>query len=217
VKPDRSSSLKRKSRLRRWARVSFVLLVAWPLLAWLAARALVVRAELQQADAIIVLSGSANYVERARWAARLYKEGRAPKIILTNDNQQGGWSSAQERNPFFVELAADELKRAGVPADRIEVLPQTVSSTYDECAQLHEYALRRGLRSLLFVTSAYHTRRTLWTLQRLFRENEIKIGLDAPPPGEQSPPPAAWWLQALGWRMVAGEYLKILYYHLHYR
>lgn len=176
------------------------------------------RRELERADALVVLGGSAAYVERTRFAARLFLEGRAPRVILTNDGLRGGWSQGQQRNPFFYERAAEELSRAGVPAEKIEVLPETVTTTYDEAALVGDYAASRGLRALLFVTSAYHTRRALWTLGRVLAGRGVEFGVDAPPPGEgESPAAATWWLHARGWRAVALEYPKFVYYRIHYR
>lgn len=200
----------------RALRLLLVSLVVWFLLAWVAARSLVVHAGLPRADALLVLSGSSNYVERARWAARLYREGRAPLILLTDDGERGGWSSQEQRNPFFVEHAARELNRAGVPLEKIEVLPGIVSSTYDEALALREAAASRNLRSVLVVTSAYHSRRALWTMRRVSQGSDIEVGVDSPPAGEESPAPATWWIGARGWQMVAGEYPKMVYYRLRY-
>lgn len=207
----------RRGRVLRLLRLLAGCLLAWCVVAWGAARLLIVRAELPQADALVVLSGSSAYVERTRWAARLWSEGRAPKIVLTDDGLRGGWSSAEQRNPFFVERAAAELSRAGVPPARIEVLPETVAGTHDEAVLLRRYAEARGLRSILLVTSAYHSRRTLWTMRTVFAGSGVKIGLDAPPPGEQTPPPVTWWLHRAGWPAVGGEYAKLLYYYLRFR
>ena len=205
----------RASRRVLWqrARVAFVVLVAWALVAWGAARWLVVRAELPRADAIAVLSGSAAYVERARHAAAAYHAGRAPRIILTNDGERGGWSSAEQRNPLFVERARAELIAAGVPADSIEIAPGLASGTHEEALLLRDYAAARGLRSIIFVTSGYHTRRAWWTLQRVFVGSSVELGLDAVAP---TPAPYAWWLTPRGWRQVAGEYVKLVYYWTRY-
>jgi uncharacterized SAM-binding protein YcdF (DUF218 family) len=193
-----------------------LVLAAWELLAWGGARVLSVQAELPRADALAVLSGSTAYVERARRAAQLFHEGRAPRVVLTDDGRRGGWSNAERRNPYFVERAAEELRRAGVPAERIEILPRIVTGTHDEAVLLREYAGARGVRSLCVVTSAYHSRRALWTLRRAFEGSGVEVGLSAAPAGGLTPAPATWWLSALGWQMVAGEYLKFTYYWLHY-
>jgi len=201
-----------------WRRGRFVLLllVAWPILAWVAASALVVRATLPRADALVVLAGSSTYIERTDRAAQLFAEGVASRIVLTNDNLRGGWSPSQQKNPLFVELAAEELKRQGVPADRIEIVPGAVTSTYDEIKRVREYSIARGLRSILIVTSAYHSRRAWWTLRQVFRDSNVVIGLEVVAPGEQTPRPATWWLHRFGWKLVPGEYLKIIYYRWKY-
>lgn len=200
----------------RWIRVGICALGAWLLLAWGGARWLIKGADLSHADAIVVFSGSSAYLERTRHAAQLFREGRAPRIILTNDGQRGGWSDAQQRNLFFVEREAEELKRAGVPADRIEVLSQVVSSTYEEAELLRAHAAERGLHSLLFVTSTYHSRRALWTLRRSFEGRPVAIGLVTATPNQQTPAPSTWWLRPGGWRAVAGEYPKLIYYWIFY-
>jgi uncharacterized SAM-binding protein YcdF (DUF218 family) len=192
-------------------------LSAWPLAAWLAADALIVKSELAHADAIAVLAGSSTYLERARRAAQLFDEGRASLIVLTNDDERSGWSSAEQRNPFFVERAAGELRQLGVPAERIRIIPQIVTSTYDEAVRLRAYAVENRFRSVLVVSAPYQSRRALWTLRRVFRESDIMIGLDAPPTGQQSTRPATWWWHAEGWRQVPLEYVKMVYYFLQYR
>lgn len=196
------------------ARVGLPLLVAWVLLSWGAARSLVVHeARPARADAVAVLGGSSVYVERARLAARLFAEGRAPKVLLTDDGQCGGWSVAEQRNPRFVELTADELRRAGVPPENIEIVGQA-SDTFAEAAGLREYAEAAGLHSLLVVTSGYHSRRALWTLRRTFAGSGVEVGVEPVEPGEQTPRAAVWWLYPLGWKLVAGEYAKLVYYWL---
>lgn len=187
------------------------------MLAWVAARALIVEAELPRADALVVLSGSGAYLERTGEAARLFREGRAPLVVLTNDNQTGGWSVAEQRNPLFVERAAAELERAGVPRESIKVLPQPVAGTHDEAVLLRSYAEAHDLRSLLVVTSAYHSRRAWWTLRRVFRGGGVEVGIKPVAPGWQTPPPSRWWWHSEGWRAVATEYVKQIYYWLHYR
>ncbi|MGB7925865.1 MAG: YdcF family protein [Pyrinomonadaceae bacterium] len=200
----------------RVARASVFALAAWLLLSWVAARALIVNSEPAQSDAIAILAGSSTYVERARWAARLFHEGRAPKIILTNDGLRSGWSVAQQRNPFFAERAADELRRMGVPSDRVEIITQPVSSTHEEAVRLREYAVAHNLGSMLVVSNAYQSRRALWTLRRVFEGSNVDVRLDAHPTGEQTPSPATWWWHRLGWQLVPGEYLKMAYYLMHY-
>ncbi|MDQ3665635.1 MAG: YdcF family protein [Acidobacteriota bacterium] len=211
--PPQEAQGKVKRRVVRSAALS---LAAWWLLAWAGAQALIVRAELAHADALVVLAGSSAYTERALHAAQLFGEGRAPAIILTHDGERSGWSDAEQRNPFFVERAAEELRRAGVPAERIQVLPRAVSSTHEEAILLREYTATHQLHSVLFVTSAYHSRRALWISRHVLRGSGVEVGLSAPAPGRQMPSPMTWWWRPRGWRIVAGEYVKLAYYRLRY-
>jgi uncharacterized SAM-binding protein YcdF (DUF218 family) len=192
------------------------LLLSWALFAWRAARFLQVDAPLDQAEALAVLSGSAAYKERARFAAELFKAGRAERIILTNDNQRGGWSAIEERNPFYYELEVKELERAGVPRDRIIVISDPVSGTYDEVTLIKEYAETHEISSMLVVTSSYHSRRAWWTINRVFQGTNVLVGLMPVGTGQQTPSPIAWWVQLRGWKTIPLEYLKILYYKLRY-
>ncbi len=198
--------------------VFFLLLLAWIFLAPFLAENLIVEKPLQTADAILILGGSSTYIERTQKAAEIFKAGRAPKIILTDDGLQGGWDSQEQRNLFFVERARRELVNQGVPESAIQVLPQVVEGTHDEAVLLEKDARERNLKSVLLVTSGYHTRRALWTFEKVLRDKNsaVEIGIESPPAGFQTPTPGFWWLSAHGWKYVAGEYLKIGYYWLFY-
>lgn len=206
----------KSSRLRRWAKFFVVVLTAWSLLAWFAARALIVRAELEQADAIVILSGGYLYLERTQRAIELFQQGHAPKIIVTTDGTKGPWSDEKQRNPKYSELEMEELQRAGIPMESVELIPRPIWTTYAEAKVMRDYAQTHGLRSVLIVTSAYHSRRALWVWRQVFAESGIKIGIDYAPTGLQSPTPVGWWWQSHGWQTVAGEYPKFVYYWLRY-
>ena len=210
-------SKKKLTRRRRVLLVASVsVVVLWPIFAWLAAQLLIVKADLPSADAIVVLSGSSTYRERTAWAAKLYREGRAPIVILTNDSLIGGWDRVEERNPYFYELAAKELQQGGVPNEKIQVVSDIALGTYEESLGLRDYATAHKLNRLLIVTSAYHSRRALWSMRRASERSGIEVGLDSPPPGWQTPAPSIWWMRRKGWRVVAGEYVKMIYYWLRY-
>jgi len=56
---------------------------------------------------------------------------------------------------------------------------------FTECGSIHDvlntrdYVLsREDIRSLLVVTSDYHARRTLWSFRHVFREKDIRIGVN---------------------------------------
>jgi uncharacterized SAM-binding protein YcdF (DUF218 family) len=191
--------------------VSLLLFLVWFFVAWIAARALVVKADLASADALVVLSGSSSYLERTQKAAELYRQGRAPLVLLTNDHTRGGWSSAQQTNPFFVDRAMDELINHGVPLERIRIVPGVATSTQSEAEIVKSYAATQGLRSVLIITSAYHSKRALRTFRKNFEGTGVAIGLEPATIGPQTSV-ALWWLYPSGWRDVAGEYGKLIYY-----
>src|SRR6266545_679994 len=177
-----------------------VAFAVWSLLAWGAAKLLVTHSDIANADVILVLSDASTYFERTHRAAELWRDRRAPRVLLTNDNTLSGWSETERRNPFFFERATQELQRSGVRREEIEVLPEAVRSTYDEAVVMRSYAIQHGLRSVLIVTSAYHSRRALWIFNTVFRGTGIQIGLDGVPPGQQTPGPATWWFDSMGWK-----------------
>ncbi len=194
------------------------LLTIWIFAAPLLAERLIVEKSLPRADAILVLSGSSVYIERAQKAAELYKSGVSDKILLTDDGGHGGWSQTEQRNPPFVELAKNELIRQGVLSDNIEILDEKVGGTIDEALILQKKVGERQWKSVLLVTSAYHSRRVLQTFEKVFGENLLstEIGIAPAPTGVQTPPPFIWWLSPFGWQVVAGEYVKSLAYWVFY-
>ncbi|HJT27563.1 MAG TPA: YdcF family protein [Pyrinomonadaceae bacterium] len=199
-----------------WRRVfvAFLLLVAVWLASLVGARWLIVSSPLDRADAIVVLSGSSTLSERVQHAALLYAEKRAPKILLTTDNRQGGWSTAEQRNPYFHEIAINQLNRSGVPLENIEVVRPPVTSTWEEATVVRNYAKTHNLRSIMIVTSSYHSRRALFTFRHFFADGETQVGIDPVETGIQTPPPSSWWMHKRGWQLVLVEYLKLIYYLL---
>ena len=204
------------ARRRRFLLIALLVFVASPLVAWVAAHVLIVKAELPSADAIVVLSGSSTYIERANWAAKLYREGRAPIIVLTDDGLIGGWDNREDRNPHYYEMTARRLQQQGVPGDRIQLAPGVVLGTYEESVLVRDYASAHNLKRLLVVTSGYHSRRALWSMRRACEGSGIQVGIDSAPPGWQTPSPWLWWSRRWGWKVVGGEYLKMIYYWTKY-
>ena len=194
------------------------ILSVWTFIAPFLAERLIVTRPLDHADAIFVLAGSAAYVERTQKAALLYGKGVAPKVLLTNDGEKAGWSRKEQRNPPYVELAKRELIAQGVPEDAIEILSPEISGTIKEAEIVATGALERRWKSLLIVTSAYHTRRALRTFESVFAENGVEtvIGIVPATTRQQTPPAWYWWLTWKGWRDVGGEYVKSVFYYVIY-
>ena len=165
------------------------MLLALAVLASPIARFLIVHAEPSRADVVVVLSGSAVYEERIRHGIGVLREGRAPSIVLTNDGLRGRWSRRRQANLTSTERAKDAVRDAGIPEQRLIILPQRVNSTYDEAVAIRGFAEKTGIRKVLVVTSPYHSRRALWVFRRVLEPAGVEVGIDPPPPGEQSPRP----------------------------
>jgi vancomycin permeability regulator SanA len=157
-----------------YLRILLMVLVLWTI-STAGATWLVINEPLAHADALLVLAGAQVYPERVQHAAELFLPGKGARILLTNDGQRGRWSRALQRNPTSVETATTALERAGVPLDRIDVLSGIVHGTSDEAAAVKHYAGKHELRTLVAVTSPYHSRRTVWTLRQILRKNALRL------------------------------------------
>jgi len=208
--------VKKRSRTFRIIITLLLLFAAWLIAAPYLAERLIVEKPLERADAILMLGGSSVYIERTRKAADAFEQGVAAKIVLTDDGERSGWSRLEKRNIPYVELAQRNLIAEGVPAANIEIIKPNGSGTIYEAQLFKEKATTENWKTVLLVTSAYHTRRTLWTFERVFEEENVRFGVVAPPPGEQTPAPNFWWLAPRGWSFVAGEYVKSFYYWVYY-
>ena len=208
--------MKNRSRAFKFSVGFLVSLAAWIFTAPFLAENLIVEKPLAHADAILVLAGSSVYQERTRRAAEIYKQGVAPKIVLTDDGTKGGWSKIEKRNPPFVELARDVLIAEGIPVEAIEIIKPSDSGTIHEAQITIEKARQENWKTILLVTSAYHTRRALWAFEKVSDSDKLQFGIVAAPVGVQTPSPDYWWFSSHGWSFVAGEYVKGCYYWLYY-
>ena len=140
--------------MRRHFKIVLAVLVAGLVLwGYYAGRLLVVAIPVGEADAIVSLASH----EWERLPAAAAAAARFPKalVILTLPTR------VTIRNCHDCPNRVARLVRAGVAADRIRVLPLTAEGTLGEARACAEFTRRAGLRSVLVVTSAYHTRRAL--------------------------------------------------------
>jgi hypothetical protein len=119
------------------------------------------------ADAIVILAGSVR--DRALEAARLYRDGVAPRVVVTREALLAGSS---ELGAAGVELPESDgllrmaLAGLGVPPRAIVTLRRRAQSTASEARTIARWACPRGMRSLVVVTSPSHTRRARLVLRR---------------------------------------------------
>lgn len=136
---------------------------------------LVVNAPLQHADALVVMAGEVPV--RLQAAARAYFNGKADKILLTNDGILGGWSEEKQRNLYQVEWAEEELLKMKIPENAIVKLAYSSSGSVYDALNTRTAVVKMGIKSITVVTSDYHTRRSFWIFERVFRGLPVKIGV----------------------------------------
>jgi uncharacterized SAM-binding protein YcdF (DUF218 family) len=178
---------------------------------WLAliGRILIVTAPLQFADAIVPLGGEAAQ-ERLIHAAKLFKEGYAQSFIIVNEDIK-----LPGIRTGYNELVKREAIWQGVSSESIVFAPGIVTSTVDEALSVRELAQREGFRSLIVVTSPFHTRRTRRIFRDTFRETGITITVQ-PVVGHWYKADS-WWKSQEGLQTTWTEYLKFLLYLGGYR
>jgi len=155
-----------------------------------------------------VMAGSMS--ERLPAAALLYKEGRAPKILLTSDGVFSAYSKEKQRNLYQVEWAEEELLKMRIPGSAIVKLSYTSSGSFHDALNTRKYVLDKGLKNIIIVTSDYHSRRSLRIFERIFRGHSVKIGI-YPAKSEVNSLPYYKRFILLSYEMV-----KLVYYEFRY-
>jgi uncharacterized SAM-binding protein YcdF (DUF218 family) len=169
-------------------------------------RWLVVEDPLEKAQAIVVLSGGMPL--RALEAARLYREGYAPKVWLTHSTEPGATLEAMQI-PYVGEDSYDSrvLMHHGVSADAIRKLEPPIINTADELAAVSAALEQEKGSTVIIVTSKVHTRRVriLWHRLAASRGNAI-VRAASDDPFE----PRRWWRTSGDAFDVVRELLGIL-------
>lgn len=161
---------------------------------------------LEKAQAIAVLSGRMPL--RAIEAAKLYREGYAPKVWLTRSVEPGA-----TLDNFGIAFVGEDsynkqvLLHESVPADAIRVLDPPIVNTADEIIAISKALGQENGQSVIIVTSKVHTRRTriLWRKLNSGNGRAIVRGASADPfePGK-------WWKTTRDALDVIREVLGIL-------
>lgn len=168
---------------------------------------LVVKSPTTKADALVLMAGS--QYQRLPAIVELYEQGVAPKIFLTNDGVKAAWSKKYQKNLYLVEWAREYLQGKGVPEEAIELLNFIKSGSYYDALNTRDYVLANGaVRSLLVVTSDYHSRRTLWTFSKVFAGADVKIAV--------FPIPKDPAYKGRRLRFMTTELVKLAYYLVRY-
>lgn len=180
--------LKAVKKALKWASFAFtfvsLIVMFTPVANWLAAPLLVEEGPPGKTDVIAVLGGGAysNGVlgaasnERLIRSVRLYREGRAPRIVFTGGKVVGVASKLShtvlgakgEVEARFVEagLMRDIAVGMGVPTDACIVEDESLS-TFENLRNLKALMERHGWKKAALVSSPVHMRRSVMTAKKL--------------------------------------------------
>jgi len=160
----------------------------------LAGENLVVEDPLQKADAIIMLSMDNFYADRATRSAEIYRQGLAPIVV----------ASGERLRPFagVAELMEHDLLERGVPKEKILRFAHDSGSTREEAEALAKLASEKKWKSVIVVTSNYHTRRARYIFVRIFPGN-ISVSIAAARDGDFDP--EHWYEKRKGIRLFVKE------------
>jgi uncharacterized SAM-binding protein YcdF (DUF218 family) len=166
--------------------------------------------ELARADLIMVLAGER--IERWLEAVDLYREGWAPRIVISSgrvDPIEAHLHARGVRYPREGDLARDAMVALGVPAETVTVLPNGVDNTAQEARALLDVSGGQVTR-IIVVTSPYHTRRTRLAFRRAFRGTAVSLVVRGTRYSRSDP--AHWWRRREDIRYVMNELPKFLAY-----
>jgi len=168
---------------------------------------------LTHADAIFVLAGTV--AERPLEAADLYREGYAPRILVTRDTPERAETIAASRGarvPARADMNREILVELGIPPTALIIPDRLHDNTASEAATLREVAVKEGWRRVIVVTSVYHLRRAAIVCRRQLRGTGIEVVLRASRYDQAQP--ERWWTRRSDIRWVASELPEVLAYSL---
>jgi uncharacterized SAM-binding protein YcdF (DUF218 family) len=168
---------------------------------------------LQKADAIAVLAGTR--MDRALEAVDLYRQGYAPRIVLTYRVEEGALAALAARGVIFPaegDEARDVFIRLGIPADAIILPPRIHDNTAQEAQTFRELARKNGWHRIIVVTSRYHLRRAGFAMRREMGGGGVEIVMHGTRYEDVNPD--RWWTTRGDFRWVLDEGIKLIAYQL---
>jgi uncharacterized SAM-binding protein YcdF (DUF218 family) len=134
------------------------------------------------ADAIVVLGDDNFYADRATHAAELYRQGVAPWVV----------ASGRRLRPDagISELMEHDLIERGVPKEKVVRFTHDADNTIEEARAVGKLAQERHWKSLVIVTSNYHSRRTRYVYEKIVPTG-ITVTVASARDGEFDP--ERWW------------------------
>lgn len=129
-------------------------------------------------DVIYVLGGGQPSLEkRFPVAAALYKDQIARRVLILSRPGITEYSTALGRNLTNDEWAYGKLNELGISRSDIETVPAEKGffGTLSEAAALSSLVKGRGYKTLILVTSDYHTKRVWKSFSTLMKNMDVTL------------------------------------------
>jgi uncharacterized SAM-binding protein YcdF (DUF218 family) len=145
------------------------------------------------------LSDDNFYGDRATRATQLYRQGMGPVVV----------ASGRRLRPYagIAELMEHDLVERGVPKDKILRLAHDADNTKEEAQALARFSAQRKWRSVIVVTSNYHTRRARYIFSRVFPAATL-VRVSSAPDGDFDP--ERWWQKRISIKKLTREWAGML-------
>jgi uncharacterized SAM-binding protein YcdF (DUF218 family) len=211
--------MKERTRRRLWNGLLVlvvavvVLRLAAPALLESYAKWLIVEDPVRPSDAIVTLSGAEG--ERLFDAIRLWKEKIAPRLVIVGPDTPLLKVYTREDSLSQGEIKKRIAIRKGVPEEDI-ILALGATSTYEEAESALREASERGWKSIVIVTSPFHTRRARATYHAVFRGSGVEVRVHHLPIPLSQSDPKRWWRRERDTMSVLTETIKLAYYAYRY-
>jgi uncharacterized SAM-binding protein YcdF (DUF218 family) len=151
------------------------------------ARAWIVNEPAAKPGALVVLAGKVDC--RPFAAARLYREGKAPLVVVTvaelTPTAKLGLAKPE------IAVTCEALLSQGVPADAIQIVGTNLTSLAAESQAVIAWARTAEVRSLLVPTDPFNTRRARRAFAKALRGGATEVSVA--PIEMRGYRPSDWW------------------------
>ena len=147
-----------------------------------------------------------------RGGAEEFKTGSYERIFTTGGPENGNGGYTNDYNTS-ASVAAESLKKFGVPDDLVQMVPSRVIArerTYSSAVALRDWFREHNIpvHSINVLTEDAHARRTRLLYQKAFGKN-VTVGIIAVSNPDYDP--KDWWRYSDGVREVIGESIAYIY------
>lgn len=151
----------------------------------------------EKADAIVAISGG-DTSARASEAIKLYENGWADTIIFSG-------AAADKSGPSNALVMKQQAIDAGVDANSV-IVEETSETTDQNASATTSIFEKRGIKSAILVTSAYHERRAMLEFDR----RALGVDLRPHPVATDKQWSKYWWTTPIGWALAIPEFVRSL-------